>query len=195
MTKQKLNSTWKCAIVGCRRKATEGKFCKEHYAEQNSPEYKDLVRARQEKEAAELELHEAKYRKNKAEAKAKNQPEDPFDHLDRVTELEAMTYRAMEAEVRTAELVARNLKHEMVVADRTMDREVMRYQKYKGEAQVKLEALVREFEATKAKYHEFVNELAKKHNIDPKRMAIDPEMRTIRDLGDDVSPAAATPPT
>jgi hypothetical protein len=42
-----------------------------------------------------------------------------------------------------------------------------------------------------------VTELAKKHNLDPKMMAIDPEMRTIRDLRGDVenAPVAETPPS
>jgi hypothetical protein len=188
-TKIKSN-TWKqCAIQDCHRKAVDGKYCAKHGEEQRSPEYTNLNLAKQEQVKAQEAAEAA--RKAAEEAAQEVDPLFPVDSVERLTELEAMTYRAMEAEVRAADLMVKNIRHERVVADRELERTVLRHQAAQAQRQQQLEQMTAEFDRVKQHYLDTVTEMASKRGLDPKMMAIDPEARTVRDLRGE----AADPPT
>ena len=177
--------TWKrCAIHECRHKATDGKYCAKHGEEQRSPEYTNLNLAKQEQAKAQAEAEAA--RKAAEEAARDADPLFPIDSVERLTELEAMTYRAMEAEVRAADLMVKNIRHERVVADRELERQVLRHQAAQAQRQQQLEQMSAEFDRVKQRYLDAVTEMASKRGLDPKMMAIDPEARTVRDLRGEV---------
>jgi hypothetical protein len=184
-----------CSVFRCRGKATNGEFCKKHFTEQNNHEYVDLNLAKQAKDTALKELAETKAAQEAAKKLDgdKEEVSSAIEQVMRITELEAMTFRALEAEVKVADLTVKNAQHEKLVADRNMEREIVRHQKLQAERQQQIDRLGNEFNMVRDCYLKMVSGLAERYGLNPSEMAIDPDSRVIRDLREKTGETSVQP--
>lgn len=108
----------------------------------------------------------------------------PIDGVMRVTELEAAQFAAKDAEVRNTFLSAKNLELEIERAERAFTDQAIRHKLEQDKRRLQHAALEQTSGTQQASYKEFITELAKKYDLDPNKLAIDPDSRTIRDLRD-----------
>lgn len=106
----------------------------------------------------------------------------PVDHIEKITELEVMTFRALDAEIRNLELSARALTLEMQNAQNEMEKAVATFKKQQEARQASIDQAQHSVSELKPQYIQLINEIATKYNLDPNFMTIDPEARTVRDL-------------
>lgn len=111
----------------------------------------------------------------------------PADHIEKLTELEVMTFRALDAEIRNLELSSRALTLEMQNAQNDMEKAVATFKKQQEARQASIEQSQHSVSELKPRYLQLVNEIAAKYNMDPNFMTIDPEARTVRDLRGEVT--------
>lgn len=111
----------------------------------------------------------------------------PVDHVEKVTELEAMTFRALDAEIRNLELSARALTLEMQNAQNEMEKAVAVFKTQQEHRQASIVQSQHSVSELKPRYLQLVNEIATKYGLDPNFMTIDPEARTVRDLRGEVT--------
>jgi hypothetical protein len=104
------------------------------------------------------------------------------DHIVKLTELEAATFKATDAEVRNALQGLKILELEMRESER----------KFYDEKETRLRMIDNLKNQQEVKYKEYrnlVEEISKKYKIDPHSMTIDPDTRVIRDLKNEASTA------
>jgi hypothetical protein len=111
----------------------------------------------------------------------------PIDHIERITELEVMTFRALDAEIRNLELSARALSLEMQNAQNEMEKAVVTFKKQQESRQASIDQAQHSVFELKPQYIQLINEIATKYNLDPNFMTIDPEARTVRDLRGEIT--------
>jgi hypothetical protein len=112
-------------------------------------------------------------------------PNTPSDHVEKVSELEAMTFRALDAEIRNLQLSARTLTLEIQNSQVEIERVAAAHNKAQEVRRQQIEEVNLQLEAAKTGYLQMVTQIAEKYGLDPKMMAIDPEARTVRDLRGD----------
>jgi hypothetical protein len=110
----------------------------------------------------------------------------PVDHIEKLTELEVMTFRALDAEIRNLELSSRALSLEMQNAQNDMEKVVAAFKKQQDARQASINQAQYSVAELKPRYLQMINEIASKYKLDPNFMTIDPEARTVRDLRGEV---------
>ena len=118
----------------------------------------------------------------KKKAPVSQEAPHPIDVVQTVTEMEAMTFRALDAEARNLELDIKNLTNESIIAEKHMADLLERYKAGQEKRKLDLDGKKVELESTKQRYLEWVTELASRYRMEATTMAIDPESRIIRDL-------------
>ena len=118
---------------------------------------------------------------------AQEEAQHPVDHIEKITELEVMTFRALDAEIRNLELSGRALALEMQNAQNEMEKTVAVFKKKQDARQSSIDQAQHSVAELKPRYMQVINEIAAKYKLDPNFMAIDPEARTVRDLRGEVS--------
>jgi response regulator RpfG family c-di-GMP phosphodiesterase len=111
----------------------------------------------------------------------------PVDHIEKITELEVMTFRALDAEIRNLELSARALTLEMQNAQNEMEKAVATFKKQQEARQASIDQAQHSVSELKPRYIQLINGIASKYKLDPNFMTIDPEARTVRDLRGEVT--------
>jgi DNA repair ATPase RecN len=105
---------------------------------------------------------------------------DPVEQAVKMSELEALKFGKMDAEMR-------NCLQGIQLADYEVNRIRIEAQQKMEQQQMQRSKLTSQLERLKAEYVPFVKELAKKYDMpDPEKMAIDPDSRIIRDISDPV---------
>jgi len=99
----------------------------------------------------------------------------PIEAVERMSDIEALSFKAMDAELRNYLLMIKNLDYELDGLRRKYQEEASTKTNHKKQ----VEAL---FNAKKTEYDQLVKEIAEKRGLDPTKMALDPEAKTIRDL-------------
>lgn len=168
-TKSKSNATKKANGRGARTGPVE------------SP---DLLQARAEQKQSAEELATAKAALEQA---AREDAQHPVDHIEKITELEVMTFRALDAEIRNLELSARSWDLEMQNAQNDMEKLAAAFRRQQETRQRQIDEARSHVAELKPRYLQVITEIAAKYNMDPNFMAIDPEARTVRDLRGEVA--------
>jgi hypothetical protein len=113
---------------------------------------------------------------------AQEEAQHPIDHIEKITELEVMTFRALDAEIRNLELSGRSLALEMQNAQNEMEKTIAAFKRQQDARQAAIDQAQHGVAELKPRYIQVVTEIATKYHLDPSYMAIDPEARTVRDL-------------
>jgi hypothetical protein len=100
----------------------------------------------------------------------------------KVDELEAARFAALDAELRNHLQMIRILDLEHTKAEHDMREYVTSHQNSQAQRVTQKQFYETQVGLKKKEYQEFVTGLGKKYGLDPAKMAIDPETRTIRDL-------------
>jgi hypothetical protein len=135
-----------------------------------------------------LSAEELKVAKAALEQAAREDAQHPVDHIEKITELEVMTFRALDAEIRNLELSARSWDLEMQNAQNDMEKLAAAFRRQQETRQRQIDEARAHVAELKPRYLQVVTEIATKYNMDPNLMAIDPEARTVRDLRGEVTP-------
>lgn len=112
--------------------------------------------------------------------------EFPIDVVEKMTEKEALAFRALDAELRNAlqgiKLVDLEIERlERDFRDKVKGLEVA-FRDAIADKQAERNQLKVMFESREKDYKEVVEHIAKSRGLDPTQMALDPDARTIRDL-------------
>jgi len=121
-----------------------------------------------------------------SEVQASIQDESPIDGVQRVTELEAAKFAALDAELRNTLQGIRILDLETETAENAFRSSVARHQSDQAQRQSQKKMLEGAVVVKKDEYTRFVKTLAESYGLDPAKMSIDPETRTLRDLRGDL---------
>jgi len=112
----------------------------------------------------------------------------PTDVVEKMTEKEALAFRALDAELRNALQGIRLVDLEIERLERDFREKVkkleMDFRDAIADKQAEREQLRVAFESKQKDYQEVVGGIANVRGLDPAQMALDPEARTIRDLRD-----------
>jgi hypothetical protein len=111
--------------------------------------------------------------------------ESPIDGVQRVTELEAAKFAALDAELRNTLQGIRILDLETETAENNLRSIVARHQSDQAQRQSQKKMLEGVVGTKRDEYTLFVKTLAATYDLDPTKMSIDPETRTLRDLRGD----------
>jgi hypothetical protein len=112
--------------------------------------------------------------------------EFPSDTVEKMTAQEAMSFRALDAELRNTLQGIKLIDLEVEKLEREFRDKVKgieaAYREKILEKQAEREQLRVAFDSKQADYNEVVQGIAEARGLDPTQMALDPEARTIRDL-------------
>ena len=107
---------------------------------------------------------------------------NPNEHVDRITEMEAMTFRALDAEVRNMQLSISNLRLEIMQAQVQVEKAVAEHNQKQELRRLHIAEVEQQLLASRATYVQMIDGISSKRGLDPAYMTIDPEARTVRDL-------------
>lgn len=125
-----------------------------------------------------------------SEAQGQLEAENPIEGVQRVTELEAAKFSALDAELRNTLQGIRILDLETETAENNLRNIVSRHQSDQAQRQSQKKMLEGVVVTKRDEYTRFVKGLAETYGLDPAKMSIDPETRTLRDLRGDSSTGA-----
>lgn len=109
----------------------------------------------------------------------------PIEGVQRVTEIEALTFSALDTEIR-------NHIQGVRILDLEMTQEQQKFTLQQKDRAARRENLLAAVAAKKDEYSTFVKDLAKRYDLDPEKMTIDPDTRAIRDMRNEATHTAAT---
>lgn len=100
---------------------------------------------------------------------------NPVDSVDRISQIEALSWAKLDTEIRNHLQGAKILELEMEVAERN-------HREQQTARQNNRKQLLNAVEVKRREYINLVKEIAEKRGLDPEKITIDPDTRTIRDL-------------
>jgi len=125
-----------------------------------------------------------------SEAQGQLEAENPIEGVQRVTELEAAKFSALDAELRNTLQGIRILDLETETAENNLRNIIARHQSDQAQRQSQKKLLEGVVVTKRDEYTRFVKTLADTYGLDPAKMSIDPETRTLRDLRGDAGTGA-----
>jgi hypothetical protein len=108
-------------------------------------------------------------------AKHAQEAASPMDAIEKMSDIEALGYKALDLELRNMVLTIKQLELEIAEARRKYQEETL----FKTNQRKQVEAL---FNAKQVEYKQMVRTIAEKRGLDPEKMALDPDAKTVRDL-------------
>jgi septal ring factor EnvC (AmiA/AmiB activator) len=116
----------------------------------------------------------------KKETKKSNGTSEAFDKVMKMTQIEALQFGKLDAEIRNQLQGMKLVDHQLLELKRKYQEDVAQLTNLKAHHEDSVKHL-------RPQYQDLVNTLAKKYGInDPKRMVIDPDSGTVRDARTDV---------